>query len=251
MPGNVFAQDVIDYQGKVLAAEQRTLDQKWRRRAGLLMALAVTLLVSNLMQAGALRYLIPLKELLPIVLFKNENNDVIRAAVTPEALDVNMRDATIQSVLFQYTMWRQSYNSQTVGLAHSIVDAMSETKVAADYDAWIGAHSNPKSYQNIYGDKCSVQIVQDQSNALAGEWTPPGPNGTLPGRYTFRFWQIITCRDEKPQPATEWLETIDFLAGYRGGLNFWITKMFNAPRIVVTGYAPPRPLQALPKDMAR
>lgn len=250
LTGNVYAQEMTDYQKKVLAGEQGRLDEKWKRRFYLVLAGFIVAIAIIATLAGAIRVMMPLKELLPLVLWRHDSG-VIEAAVTPEALQVDARDGTLQSILYQYVMWRESYNSQALGLAHSIVDAMSAKPVGDAYDEWIGAHSNPKSYQNVYGDRCTVTVLQDASVPVI-EWVPPGPNGTTPGRYSFRFWKTIACRGETQQPATEWIASLTFIAGYRGSdLNFWITKMFNASRVVVVDYAPPRPVQAVSKDVTR
>lgn len=243
-PGFVYSPNIIEYRDKVAAREKRTVADKWRRRCIFATVLTSILFTSNIIQTSSLWHLIPLKEIVPILLWRHDNG-AIEAAVTTDSMSISMTDISIQTWLWQYTMWRESYAAPMMDWAHHVVMSMSTVKVADAYDTWVGAHSNPNAYQNVYADKCSVRVVQEEGDPQVRY--EPSKDG-LPGTYLFHFWRKVECRGERPQKVEEFTASLRFITAYRGsGLKWADIRAFNPERIVVTDYAPPVPVQAMTK----
>jgi hypothetical protein len=246
MPGNVYSPEMTAFAAQVAKREKRTEVEKLRRRCIWLSVLLGLFVFIDTLQAGSIRYMLPLKEIIPFILWRHDSGQ-IEIAVTNASLPIDMQDGALKQYLWDYTWYREMFTSPMMEYAHHVVDSMSTVQVADAYDKWIGAKANPDSYQNRYGptkpgeaDRCTVLIARDINNP-SEQYIPPGPKGSKPGKYIFRYYQLINCRGEPPhKELPEYEVAIDFIAGYTGTLKILDVLTFNHSRIIVTGYSAPR-----------
>lgn len=253
-----YSKEMNAFTAKVQVAQKRTREEILLRYVWMLGAALAVFIFADVLEAGTIRAMMPMTRIVPIVLWRHEDGP-IEAVVTENALAQPMLDRTIMSMLWTYTMMRESFSTPTIDWNHHIVEAMSTVQVADDFNKWVSA-KNPKSYQNLYGpqhpgeaDRCTVSVTGDPDDMTNPKrvYHPPGPNGSTPGTYIFHIWRWVNCRDEPFQHAVEFTAAVTFIAGYRGTLKLADVIQFNPLRLVVTGYAPLEPVGSPPKDILR
>lgn len=192
---------------------------------------AILLFLMCIILGGALNYAVPLIRFIPVFFYQRADGGT-EFALTTDSMPVELADASVQSALWQYTMYREGYSWEMADYAHHVVMGLSDEKTGDLYDKW-ATGANPDSYLRVYGKDTVIRVglveITDYQRATAA----------APGLITIHYNRIVYTRGEPTQKAL-WTVTMHFVQPYRGpALKIKDIIEFNPMRLVVVGYGPP------------
>lgn len=231
--GRARAKQVWNYQ-KAMARMSRAVHSGMR--AGFWAAWIIALA-----EAAALFKLVPLVRVVPVLIPVSSENTLSAKSypmhVDPGITLSSLKNSpeTIQSVLWQYVRWRESYSWADANYAWDVVSAMSTVGVRKEFQEWY-----------VYTNKQSPQVVYGFKGALKVSWADARLKDD---RYSVTFWRQ---RFEEGAPVSKpelWVCDLVYAFDYSTPLNERL--QFNAGGLVVASYPGCYPQGARPGGIAQ
>jgi len=239
LPNYVYSQDQIRQAAEIETWRLREA-RKIKRVNRLLIGYAVMITILFVLQGGALAYALPLIRILPIY-FYVRSDGVLEAAITTDSFpNQKLSDSAVQTFLWTYVRYRESYSWVEQDFNNHIVQTMSAGPVRDSYLQFSNG-KNPNSYLAKFGRKgvIRVELIEvplDYHPSLGGQ----------PGRVTFHFNRKVWVEGEPEQKAAPYTVTLEFIQNYSTGFDVKDLLQYNPFRIVVTEYTGAVPLQVEP-----
>jgi type IV secretory pathway component VirB8 len=180
-------------------------------------------IVLNVALVAAVVSMLPLKQLIPIVVYQREDGTVTNT-VSWESLPESVRTDTTINTLWAYVEARESWSEANAEHSWTVVSAMSAPDVRKQFQA---AYSldNPDSPASRYKDGTTVSI-----KFVHWQQTAPDPS-------RFDFDRVEQHRGLMPAPPVRYDATVTFVSNVPlPESKQWQRWTFNAPLIQVTAY---------------
>lgn len=181
-------------------------------------------------QAAAIAVMLPLKELVPLVVYQRDDGTFTNY-VEWESLPESVREDTTVNVVWNYVQQRESWSEGNAGWAWTVVSAMSSPSVRETFQKWYG-QENPESPARVYrNDTVDVRYVN---------WSPVCPidgcSGPPPA-YRILFDRIETPAGGTPKPPVRYAATVRIVRNVPMPKDrIWQRWTFNAPQVQVIEY---------------
>jgi hypothetical protein len=189
-----------------------------------------TVIIAGL--AGAICYMLPLKELIPVVVHQRDDGTSVTTVRWDDLPKPVREDATI-NVVWQYVQQRESWSAGNAGWAWTVVSALSAPKVREQFQAWYRA-DNPQSPAQLYKD------MTVETNFVRWEPVCPVEKACIadgPPAYRVWFDRVETQLDGKRLPPVRYAVTVAIKRNVEIPQDrVWQRWTFNAPQIQVIEY---------------
>jgi type IV secretion system protein VirB8 len=206
-----YYSDVLSFQASRARAARRGSRAAW--------TFGTVMLAINGALAFGLMSVLPVVRLVPVFIYPHADGTV-DSSVSLSQLPISQQDAVVQSELWQYTMLREGYTSDTANYAYNVVSAMSASSVRAQYQAWFN-YPNPESPQVRLGKRGTITVERVSGSYIAGDV------------YRIEFRKTITFEDAKPV-TSRWITTLHFTR--TDTVPATQRVQFNPAGVIVTAY---------------
>lgn len=184
-------------------------------------------------EAGVIMYMIPLKEIIPVMTHVRDDGTTT-TAVKWDSLPKPVREDVTVNTVWQYVQQRESWSAGNAGWAWTVVSALSAPKVREQFQNWYRPE-NPQSPAQLYKD------MTVEANFV--RWEPICPiekTCIAEGPPAYRVWfdRVETMPDGKKMPPVRYAATVAIKRNVElPQERIWQRWTINAPQIQVIEYA--------------
>jgi type IV secretion system protein VirB8 len=215
------------YAGVVAFQAQQA--RSWKRSSRRAWTAASGMFALNIVLAGALFEMMPLKQVVPVFAYLDEAG-LLDTTTAISDLPPSTRVAGIESLLWQYLRHREHYAPSEAGQSYEVVSAMSDDTVRRQYQKWANPRDNKAAPAAVLGDHGFIRI-----DRISGAWVSHTPDYSS-GVYEIRYCRTV-ARDNEEPVQQRMIETIGYVTVR--AVPLWERVTFNHAGVIVTEYPGP------------